>query len=133
MIGDDIELPFHRIELTAAQEFAVHARMTVMGAALNTFGANLWGLGITTELETATVDAYLFFGSEPTDLDRYEISEFVFAFDCDVDGPVFMRVHRTVILRGDYLPTPGSLRWIHLERHPSAELPDDVGFDELDY
>lgn len=133
MVDDEVALPFHRIELTAAQEFAKHAVATAMGAALNTFGANLWGLGITIELETATVDAYLFFASAPSDLDRYEISEFLFAFDCDVDGPVAMRVHRTVMDRGDYLPTFGALRWIHLERHPSAELPDDVGFDELDY
>lgn len=133
MVGNYVAPPFERPDRTLEQEFANEMAMTVVGAALSVFGANLWGLGITTDFDSATVDAHLFFGSEPTDLDRYEISEFAFAFDCDTCGGARVRIHRTVMNRGDYAPKRGLLRWIHLERHPTAELPDDVGFDELDY
>lgn len=125
--------PFEKPDPPLEVEFANYMAMAVAQSVLNAFEPNLWGLGITTDLETEIVEAHFFFSSEPTDLDRYEISESVFSFGAATGGGVVMRVHRTVMDRGAYHPRFGELRWIHLERHPGAELPDDVGFDELDY
>ena len=117
--------------LTSDREFANEMFSAVVQSALGGFDDNLWGLGLTTDFETETVDVYLFFSREPTDLDRYEISEFAFSFDAV--GETWLRIHRTVMARERFVPVRGGLRWCYLRRHPAAELPDDAGFDELDY
>ena len=105
--------------------------LAVSRSALGGFGESLWGVAFTTEFETETVDLHLFFDTEPTDLDRYEISELALSFDAV--GEVGLRIHRTVMERERLAPDTGPLVWCFLRRHPGAELPDDVGFEELDY
>jgi hypothetical protein len=114
-----------------AQQFTARMFTAVSQSALGGFDENLWGIAFTTEFETETVDLHLFFEAEPTDLDRYEISELAFAFDAI--GEVGLRIHRTVMAQEGFIPDPGPLIWCFLRRHPAAELPDDVGFEELDY
>ena len=113
------------------QEFANRMFLAVSQSALGGFGESLWGVAFTTEFETETVDLHLFFDTEPTDLDRYEISELALSFDAV--GEVGLRLHRTVMARERLAPDTGPLVWCFLRRHPDAELPDDVGFEELDY
>ncbi|MEZ5246256.1 MAG: hypothetical protein R2707_14235 [Acidimicrobiales bacterium] len=114
-----------------AHQFTTRMFLAVCEAALGAFDDNLWGIAFTTEFETETVDLHLFFEVEPTDLDRYEISEFAFAFDAI--GEVGLRIHRTVMAAERFVPDHGPLIWCFRRRHPAAELPDDVGFEELDY
>lgn len=116
--------------LTPEQDFAYRMFGVVCQSALGGFDENLWGLALTTELETETVDAYFFFSTEPTDLDRYELSEFAFMFDAI--GEVGLRIHRTVMAR-ERLEHDHGWRWCFLRRHRAVVLPDDAGFDELDY
>jgi hypothetical protein len=117
--------------VSRAEDFANRMFLAVSQSALGGFGENLWGVGFTTEDETETVDLHLFFDTEPTDLDRYEISELALSFDAI--GEVGLRVHRTVMARERLAHDTGPLIWCFLRRHRGAELPDDVGFDELDY
>lgn len=133
MVADVVFPPFEPPELSRAQAFADHMMAAVGDAALGAFDTNLWGLAVTTELATETVDAYLYFDSEPSDLDRFEISEFKFGFGAATGGSVELRIHRTVMDRGAFVPVFGASAWLLLRRHPGAGLPDDVGFDELDY
>jgi hypothetical protein len=114
-----------------AHQFTARMFTAVSQSALGGFDENLWGIAFTTEFETETVDLHLFFHSEPTDLDRYEISELAFAFDAV--GEVGLRIHRTVMAREGFTPEPGPLIWCFLLRHPAAAIPDDVGVEELDY
>ena len=117
--------------LTPEQEFAYRMFGVVCHAALGGFDDNLWGLAVTTEYETETVDAYFFFFAEPTELDRYELSEFAFMFDAI--GEVGLRIHRTVMARERLGRDPAWWRWCFLRRYRGLTLPDDAGFDELDY
>ena len=122
MIGDDRRSP---------AEFSRRMFPAVCRSALGGFDDNLWGLAFTTEFETRTVDLYLFFSAEPTDLDRYEISEMVFAFHTIEEAG--LRVHRTVMARDRLAFGTVPMQWCFVRRHPEIELPDDAGFDELDH
>lgn len=124
---------FEKPDLPMRLEFENHMLMAAAEASIGGFAENLWGFGVTTDLATETVDAHLFFGSEPTDQDRFEISEFKFSFGAATGGGIELRIHRTVMNRAAYRPVFGELRWVHLRRDPVVRMPDDVGFDELDY
>lgn len=125
--------PFEPQPLTRAQAFAAEMCDAVADAALDGFGSNLWGLAMTSDVETETVHAYLFFDEEPDELDRYEISEFRFSFFAATGGGIALETHRTTMDRDRYRLRFGEMRWCHRRRRADAVLPDDVGFDELDY
>jgi len=133
MADDHVFVPFERPDISIDQEFQNHMSMAVAQASLGKFTGNLWGLAVTTERSTETVDGYLWFAEEPTELDRYEMSEFEFSFTAITGGGVTLRIHRTVMDRGGFASGRTGLRWLYRQRHPSAELPDDVGADELDF
>ena len=130
MSGGYVFHPFQRPETSLSQEFSIHMGLAVVAASLGSFGDNLWGLAIATDLESESVDAYLWFESEPTLLDRDEMGEFASAFDNHSDGGVDLRLHWQVEPRIDHGPIERTLQWISLKRHPSEVLPDD--FDERD-
>jgi len=123
--------PFEKPELTLAQEFENHMAMAVAESCLGSFTGDLWGMAITTDLESETVDCHLWFGVDPTVHDRYEMSYWVSSFGAATGGGIGLNLHRTVMSRSDYSRVDTSMRWLYLQRNPTHALPDDMAPDDL--
>ncbi|MEQ8842199.1 MAG: hypothetical protein RIB98_14545 [Acidimicrobiales bacterium] len=132
MSTDHEYVPFRRPETTLQEEFWRHMSSVVTRAALGHFVDNVWGLSITTDLETECVNAYLWFESEPTHLDRFEMAEFAFEFD-DYSGGVEFNLHWLKVTRQEYGKLDHRMQWIYVKRHPERVLPDDFVESELRY
>ncbi len=130
MSGGYVFHPFQRPESSLSQEFSMHMGLAVLNASLGSFGENLWGMAITTDLEAEAVNAYLWFESEPTLLDRDEMGEFASAFNNYSDGGADLNLHWRVQKQIDHGRIDQSLSWIYRRRSPAVVLPDD--FDESD-
>ena len=130
MSGGFVFHPFRRPEISLAAEFTNYMSLVVSDASLGSFDDNLWGLAIAADVDTESVDAYLWFDTEPSSLDRDEMGELASAFDNFTDGAVALTVHWRVETRLDHGAIDHSLSWIHLRRSPLVELADD--FDERD-
>ena len=106
-------------------EFENGMLVTVAASLSGAFASEMWGVSLTSDAATRTVDIHLAFSRELNRVDRYELEELLSMLDSQ-SVRVFWKTQIWVGARADVLDWPGlAHRRVYLQRSPDAEVPDD--------